>query len=72
MNWYYSSLEYLVFTKIKDEVLSPYYSLISVSSLIGEKNDVVNPGNYEYYHEGSFNYGIKVYYIDAPDYPQEL
>jgi hypothetical protein len=72
MNWYYSSLEYLLFTKIKDEELSPYYSLISVSSLIGENNYVENPGNYEYYHEGSFNYGMKVCYAGAPDYPQEL
>ena len=71
MNWYYSSLEYLVFTKIKDEELSPTYSLISVLYLTGDKKDVEGNGSFEYSHIGKFKYGMKLNYITV-DFPQEL
>ncbi|MBU2465892.1 MAG: hypothetical protein KJ615_06060 [Bacteroidetes bacterium] len=71
MNWYYSSLEYLLFTKIKEEELSPSYSLISILYLTGDKIDVDDNGSFDYSHIGNFKYGIKVNYITV-DFPQEL
>lgn len=72
MNSYYNNLRYLLLTKIKNEELSPLYSLISVRRLKGEKHEIVNQNVNQYYHEGSFNYGIKVHYFDASDFPIEL
>lgn len=74
MNTYFMYLNYLLKTKIVQEDLSPYYTLISVEDIRGI-SDFVNPSinnNRYYYQEGNFRYGIKVCYVEAPDFPIDL
>lgn len=74
MNTYYNYLRYLLLTKIRNEDLSPMYSLINVENMVGSW-ELVNPSDpnlRKYFHEGWFNYGIKVHYISESGYPLTL
>jgi hypothetical protein len=68
MNFYYNHLQYLGLEKIKeDEGLGSMYSLIGITGMFGSYF-ITNPyGNtsINYYHQGTFHYGIKVYYMDG-------
>ncbi len=71
MNSYYVFLKHLLLTKIINEELYSSYSLIGVRNLRGKSNSDMNPNDLQYFHEGYFDYGIKVYYIDG-NLPNEL
>ena len=71
MNSYYVFLKHLLLTKIINEELNSSYSLIGVRNLRGKSNSDMNPNDLKYFHEGYFDYGIKVYYIDG-NLPNEL
>lgn len=68
MNAYYNHLRYLGLEKIKeDENLGSMYSLIGITTMFGYKDETFLSGNnfWNFYHEGTFQYGIKVYYMDG-------
>lgn len=71
MNNYYSFLRHLLLVKIRNEEFSPMYSLINVVDMVGYWNPI-NSTERQYFHEGSFNYGIKIHYMTEPDYPIPL
>jgi len=74
MNMYFIYFKYLLKTKIIQEELTSSYSLISVENMIGfwEQIDAEDFIGQEYYHRGTFRFGIKVNYVEAPGYPTEL
>ena len=68
MNLYFNQLRYLGLEKIKqDENLGSMYSLISITDMLGDKEEVFLSGSsiWTYYHESTFQYGIKVHYMDG-------
>ena len=68
MNAYYNHLRYLGLEKIKeDENLGSMYSLIGITTMFGYKDETFLSGNnfWNFYHEGTFQYGIKVHYMDG-------
>ncbi len=69
MNLYYSCLEYLLYTKIPDEISTTYnYKPAQIIDMQGIQ-DPLNFGHY--YHEGSFLFGVP-YYYDEGEGPEEL
>jgi hypothetical protein len=71
MNTYYGYLRYLLLTKIRNEEFDPIYSLINVEDMVGSWS-FVNETTRKYFHKGWFNYGIKIHYMNEPDYPIQL
>ncbi len=71
MNTYYSFLRQLLLVKIRNEEFDPMYSLINVIDMVGKWSFTDEP-NRKYFHEGHFNYGIKIHYVAEPDYPIQL
>ncbi len=68
MNTYFSFLRYLGHQKIKeDEGLGSTYSLIGVTTMIGTYETTYFNGkaSVNYFHKGTFQYGIKVHYMDG-------
>lgn len=68
MNTYFAHLRYLGLEKIKeDEGLGSMYSLIGITNLIGDKYETFISANpiLNYFHQGTFHYGIRIYYIDG-------
>jgi hypothetical protein len=72
MNIYYGFLRHLLLIKIRNEEFNSLYSLINVVDMVGRYNSISYPVQREYFHEGWYNYGIKVHYISEPDYPIQL
>jgi hypothetical protein len=71
MNIYYSYLQHLVYTKIPNEDFSPGYSIESVVDIDGSW-EWTDPSNKHYFHEGIFQFGIKVGFADSSEIPSEL
>ena len=72
MNIYYGYLRDLLLTKIPNEEFSPLYKLINVENMVGLWSFVNENGEREYFHEGWFNYGIKIHYISDTIYPIQI
>ncbi|HPR58828.1 MAG TPA: hypothetical protein PK915_10710 [Bacteroidales bacterium] len=73
MNNYYSFLRHLLLVKIPNQELNSMYSLINVVDMIGNWRFTPPPNVVsEYFHNGTFRYGIKIHYIAEPYYPIEL
>jgi len=61
MNIYFNYLKYLLLNKIPGEDVPVAYSIESVISLVGSP-ETVNQNYMHYFHVGSFQFGLKVYY----------
>jgi hypothetical protein len=72
MNTNYAYLRYLLLTKIPNEELSSLYKLINVENMVGSWSFVGQTTNREYFHEGNFNYGIKIHYLNDNNYPIQI
>lgn len=70
MNTYYSFLRQLLLNKIPNEEFRQLnYSLINVINIQGTYKNIVPNSIREYYHQGLFNYGIKIHYVGEVDFP---
>jgi hypothetical protein len=69
MNYYFSFLQYLLYTKIPDEELMQGYAIQSVVGMIGYWEGIGTIDKH-YLHKGTFQFGKKVYY--ASEEPEEL
>lgn len=70
MNTYYSFLRQLLLNKIPTEEFGQLnYSLINILNIQGTYNNILPNNIKEYYHEGLFNYGIKIHYVGEVDFP---
>lgn len=74
MNAYYHFLRHLLLIKIRNEEFNSMYSLINIENISGSWRYINYPESQarKYIHEGRFNYGIKVHYINDPLHPIEL
>lgn len=62
MNYYFQYLKYLLFTKLPVDLQLPAgYSIELVYSLIGDQEPIEGGNNKLYYHEGTFQFGFKVF-----------
>ncbi|MCK9451814.1 MAG: hypothetical protein M0Q90_09000 [Bacteroidales bacterium] len=69
MNTYYRFLRQLLLNIIPNEEFGQLnYSLINVTNAQGTYKNYPNNLR-EYYHEGLFNYGIKIHYVGEIDFP---
>ena len=66
MNTYFNFLRYLGHQKIKeDEGLESVYSLICITKMLGLSDWNLLRETTNYYHECSFQYGIKIHYLNG-------